>query len=107
MTTDEAIAALQAEIARRGKFNVFNILDTALGIAKANTDDLQGKLNELLQRKGVLTPDDEAAIKDLLDKHKSAADDRRRKRTKNIVFVTSVFLGTGAVIYFETKKRKS
>lgn len=106
MTLQDAINQLAAEIKLRGKFNAANVLDGLIGVAKANTDELQQKLNELLTRKGVLTPDDQAQVALLLDKQKQAARERKNIRVKNIVLLTSIFLGTGVVIYFDFKKHK-
>jgi hypothetical protein len=106
MTVEEAIQQLQEEIKKRGKLSVGNVLDSILGVAKANTADLQDMLNKLLQKKGVLSQSDEAAVNELLKKQSEADKERKRIRVRNTILTISAFLGTGVLIYWQIKKRK-
>ena len=105
MNYEQAIEQLKEQIAAKGKFSLQNIPDYALGVATANKQELQGMLDKLLERKGIMTPDDEVAIAQLLDKQKQA----RKERTKIIVRNTLIAVGTvatGVAFWFTFKSKK-
>lgn len=107
MTTyEEAIAQLQAAIAAKGKFSISNLPDYALGVATANKQQLQSMLDSLLQKKGVITPEDQTAINDLLAKQKQATSEKLRIVAKNVgIAVGTVLLGTAFWFTFKQKKK--
>ncbi len=105
MTYDEAIQQLQYQIAAKGKFSLTNVPDYVLGIATTNKDQLQDLLNTLLEKKGILTAEDEVAVNKLLETQKQA----RKERTKIIVRNTLIAVGTvatGVAFWFTFKSKK-
>lgn len=105
MTSEEAIQQIKEAIEARGKITAGNVADSILGVASQNKEQLQDLLNKFLEKKGLISVDDEAALKKLLDKQK----EERKIRTKIIVRNVTIAVGTivlGTAFWFTFKNRK-
>jgi hypothetical protein len=107
ITVNEAIDQLQAQITQRGGFSAGNLLDSILGVAAANSADLQAMLDKLLTKKGVLTAEDEKALQELLARQQAEEKRRRQQRTRNALIIVGVVGAIGTSMYFIFKKRKA
>ncbi len=104
LTAQEAIAIISSKINEQGKFNAGNVLDAVIGVAVANTAELQELLNKLLTKK--LTVEDEANLAEILKKQEEEKKKRRWIRTKTTILVIAGISLVGTIIYLQVKKQK-
>lgn len=107
LTAEDAAKQVYEAIKAQGKFNIGNALDAVIGVANANSADLQAYLNKLLTQKGVLNAADEATLQSLLADQEVQKKKRQQIRTRNIIVISGIAVVMGATIYFLLKKRKS
>jgi hypothetical protein len=106
LTATDAYNQLKNEMKKLGSWSPGNMLDAIIGVGSANTDELQRMLNQVLEKKGVLSETDEAAIKDLLDRQEQERKKRQKIRTKNVVFISGAVVIIGSIIYVAVRKMK-
>jgi hypothetical protein len=107
LTAQEAYNQLSAEIKKLGGWKPGNVLDGIIGVGKANTDQLQQMLNQVLQKNGILSAGDEANIKGLLDQQEKEKKKRQAIRAKNFLLLGGTMVAIGGIIYLVAKKMKT
>jgi hypothetical protein len=107
ITVDEAIDLLTQEINRQGKFSLPGVLNGILGVAVAKSSELQDALNDLLTKKGVLNPEDQAALEELLKRQAAELKKTKAIRTTNTLAIIGVVAVVGGILYLTFKHKKS
>lgn len=105
ITAEDAAKQVYEAIKAQGKFNIGNALDAAIGVASTNAPDLQAFLNDLLTKKGVLSSQDEAALKQLLADQEAEKKKRQAIRVRNGIVFGVVAAVVGATIFFLLKNK--
>lgn len=105
LTAEDAAKQISDQIKQLGGWKPGNVLDAVIGVSVSNADELQAMLNDLLTKKGILSANDETAIKDLLAAQESARKKRNQIRTRNGIALGLVVVITGTIIYLSIKKK--
>jgi hypothetical protein len=106
LTAADAYNQLQDQIKRLGGWNPGNLFDGVIGVAGANVNELQEMLNKLLQKKGILGPEDEAVLKDLIARSEAERKKRQQVRTRYVTYLVGGILIIGGIVYLSVRKMK-